>query len=284
MRVTNVVMYSGETEVASFALGLGETPDRYLIIAMSGIDVDSITPRFYSFGQRTGSPLFDFGLQPREMVFRIALNPKFLLDETFSELRERLYKVIAANRNGKIRIQFNAGSIAIAQIEGFIVKLEGSHFTKSPEVQLTIRCDDPFFRGISPTIHTAATGFGLPNLISVPDSLSTAPHGFLLELLFSDDVDAAGVTIQDSEVDPEWVFTVFPPGGMMEFDILQLSTEANNKYVQMVRGGITTPIADSVGIGSVWPLIFPGANSFYIVELGWTASYTITSYPAYWGI
>jgi len=88
MKVTSVVMYSDEAEIASFALALGETPDRYLIKAMSGVDADTITPRYYSTGLRTGAGLFDFHLPPRELVFRIALAPKYKLDESFSELIE----------------------------------------------------------------------------------------------------------------------------------------------------------------------------------------------------
>lgn len=283
MRISNLVMFSGETEIASFALDLGETPDRYLIMAMSGIDADGITPRFYSFGQRTGRPFFDFGLPPREIVFRIALNPKFLLDETFSELRDDLYKAISSSRNGEIRMLFKSGPAVIAQIYGFVVKLEAAHFTKSPEVQLTIRCDDPFFRGINP-VTFLSEDLGLTNPITIVDSLSTAPHGFYMAVDFNDVIDADGLTIRDTASDPEWSFAVFPEGGFIEGDSLQLSTETRNKYVQILRDGDIIPIADSIEPGSVWPMIFPGVNTFHYVEMTSVESFVITSYPAYWGV
>lgn len=281
MRVTNVVMFSGESELASFALGLGETPDRYLLKSMSGIDADGITPRFYKMGERTGLGLFDFGLPPREIVLLISLNPKFKLDETFSELRDRLYRAISANRTGIIRMEFNAGSSKVAQIQGFIVKFEGSHFTKKPEVQLTLRCDDPFFRATNPTTYSS-DDIGVSNPITIPDSLSTAPHGFVMSMVFDSTADMQ--KIQDVAVNPEWTFQVYPPGGFLVGDILTFSSEPANKFIEINRGGDIIPIADGLTLASVWPIIFPGVNTFHLVEMASVGSFEIMYYPAYWGI
>jgi len=279
MRVSNVTMYVDDVELASFALGLGETPDRYLIKAMSGIDADTIAPRFYSSGQRTGAGLFDFALGLRELVFRIALNPKFLLDETFSELRDALYRAISANRTGVIRIQFNDGASVVAQISGFIVKFETSLFTKSPEAQLTIRCNDPFFRSVN---YVHITDASPSNPIEIPDSLSTAPHGFVMGMEFSATADS--ITMQDTFTDPEWTFTVAPVGGFEIGDVLWFSSETTDKYVYIDRASVIIPIVDAIMPNSVWPIIFPGANTFYLREVEPITSYDIKYYPAYWGV
>lgn len=282
MRITSATMYSGDTELASFALGLGETPDRYLIKAMSGVDAAAITPRFYSMGLESGQGLFDFGLTAREIVFRIGLNPKLLLDESFSELRDRLYRAISANRNGTIRIQFNSGAAVIAHIYGFITKFEASLFTKSPEAQITVRCDDPFFRGIAPVTMASPDDFTTDNPIIVPDSLSTAPHGFLFEIEFTSSADA--ITIQETLLAPEWVFTVTPSGGFGAGDVLKISSEERNKYVTVNSGGGDDPVVDGISVGSVWPILFPGENRFYLSEMPSVADVSVSFYPAYWGI
>lgn len=279
MKVTNAQLYSGETELASFALGLGETEDRYLIKSMAGIDADSITPRFYAMGQSTGLGLFDFGLPPRELVIRIGLNPNFTLDESFSELRDRLYRAISATRTGTIRIQFNSGATAVSQLSGFVIKFEASLFTKTPEAQITMRCDDPFFRGINPVELSSDDP---ENPISVADSLSTAPHGFVMNITFSGTADA--ITVQPTLLDAEWTFTVTPPGGFEVDDILVFSSEPNTKEVYINRGGDIIPIADGISLSSVWPVIFPGVNIFYLSEMPSVSDWSIQYYPAYWGI
>jgi hypothetical protein len=281
MRITSVVMYSGDTELASFALGLGETADRYLIKAMSGIDADGITPRFYSMGLESGTGLFDFGLPPRELVFRIGLNPKFLLDETFSELRDRLYRAISANRNGTIRIQFNSGASVVSQIYGFIIKFEASLFVKSPEAQLTVRCDDPFFRAVAPVTFTGLEDTDIAPIV-IPDSISTAPHGFQMSITFSGSADS--ITVQPTLLAPEWVFTVTPSGGFVADDILVFSSEHRSKYAYVDSGGPTVPVIDGISLGSVWPVIFPGLNTFYLSEAPSVATVDIVYYPAYWGV
>lgn len=279
MKVTNVVMYSDETELASFAVALGESPDRYLIKAMSGIDADSITPRYYAMGASTGLGLFNFGLPTREIVILISLNPRFSLDETFSELRDRLYKAISANRTGTVRLQFNDGGSVVSQISGFIVKLEASLFVKVPEVQITLRCIDPFFRGVLPV----QLGDDTPaNPIVVADSLSTAPHGFVMTATYSTASD--NFTVTPTLLDPEWTFLVSPSGGFEVGDIFVFSSEQSNLYAEINRGGDIIPVVDAIHPQSVWPVIFQGVNQFYVSEMAAITDWTIEYYPAYWGV
>jgi len=159
------------------------------------------------------------------------------------------------------------------------VKFETALFTKSPEAQLTISCSDPFFRSVNPV---QVTTLDPVNPIMAPDNLSTAPHGFLLGMEFSNTADTQ--TIQDTIIDPEWTFTLAPPGGFLVGDILWISSELTNKYVLIDRSSELIPIVDTITPNSVWPIIFPGENRLYITEMPSITSYDLTYYPAYWGV
>src|SRR5690349_21020947 len=208
MKITNAALYAGEVRLASFSLGLGESEDHYLIKAMSGIDADQLIPRFYAFGESSGFGMFDVGMPARDIVIRIVLNPSIVLDESFSELRDILYRSIASSRNPMLRLEFSNGGSKISDISGFMTKFEAGLFSQVPEVQLTIHCDDPFFRGVVSTTYEPDE---LAASFVIPDSLSTAPHGFAMQVEFNASLDS--FAIQDSTPSPEWVFTVTPPGG-----------------------------------------------------------------------
>lgn len=280
MRVTSATLYSGEDVMMSFGLGLGEGSNRYFVRSIAGLDAEEIVPRFYAFGQTTRTPAFDFGLKTREIVMLVEINPNFQLGESFGEVRDRMYRAISASRNGMIRLELMSGATTVAQISGFITKFEASHFTKNPQVQITLRCDYPLFRGVNPVRYTGADF--TTNPLVVPDSVSTAPHGFSMILEFEDDVTF--LTIDDGPFETDWSFQVAPDGGFLNGDILYFSSDATNKYLYVDRSSTIIPMVDAITPSSVWPLIYPGANQIGIVELAFMSLTELEYYPAYWGV
>jgi hypothetical protein len=164
---------------------------------------------------------------------------------------------------------------------GSIVKFEVAYFNKLPEVQITIRCNNPMFRGINPVLFEDVIEV---NPILIPDSLSTAPHGFTMEVEIIDDVGS--FIIQDVDGDPEWIFRINPDGGFLIGDFLYLSTEFSEKRAYIVRDPDVIQLVDRIVPGSLWPILFPGQNSFYIpdVEEHIFAIRNVEYYPAYWGV
>ncbi len=281
MRVTSATLYSGEDEMMSFGLGLGEGSNRYLVRSIVGLDAPELVPRFYAHGQTTGTAFFDLGMKPREIVMLVEINPSFVLGETHGEVRDRMYRAIAANRSGVIRLELMSGATTVAQISGHIVKFEASHFTKNPQVQITLQCTDPLFRAINPVQLTEAD-MGTGPTFLVPDSLSTAPHGFSMQLT----LDAASdyITIQDEGVGFDTTFIVAPTDGFLEDDVLYFSSEPSNKYVYRDRASVITQLVDVIAPSSVWPVLFPGANNLTIVEAAFLTVDSLEYYPAYWGV
>jgi len=281
MRVTNVALYANNEEAVSFSLRASEPTAQYMIRAMAGLDAEDIVPKFYGFGLKTQPRFYDMGMKARDIVMRIVLNPRFNLDESYSDVRDDLYRVISATRTGAVTLHFNSGGTTVAQISGFITKFEVPHFSALPEAQLTVTCNDPMLRAINPVILEPAD-LKTVNPIIIADSLSTAPHGFDLQVTFSAATPA--FTVQDAATTPEWVFKVIPNGGFAVGDKLYFSSEYADKQLYMVRGGVTTHLVDRIQPGSIWPIIFPGANPFYFLEIGSFTWNELLYYAAYWGV
>jgi hypothetical protein len=285
MRVTDIALYSGvspeASEAINFSLSRADPMAKYMVKDIIGLDTVDLIPRFYGFGKTSGLKFYDVAMEAREIVMQIVLNPRFSMDESYSDIRDGLYKAISYVRSGVIVLHFNAGGTNVARIYGFITKLEVTYFSRLPEVQMTIRCDDPMFRAINPVVFKPPE-LTSTNPIIIPDSLSTAPHGFQMELVFTG--SASSFTIQDLSSNPDWTFTIVPSGGFLAGDVLKFSSDYSNKYLYIVRGGNNIYLVDKIQPDSVWPIIFPGSTKLHFVNINVFNWVHITYYAAYWGV
>jgi hypothetical protein len=281
MRLTGVDLYSSNfSEAITFSLREVGSSDTYQVRTILGLDADEIVPKFYGFGLQSKSRFYDYGLKAREIVIRAVLNPNFRVDESYSDIRDKLYRAISPTRTGLVMLHFRSGGTIVAGISGSIIKFEVPYFVKLPEVQITIKCDDPMFRAINPVNSTAL--FGALSDVYIPDSLSTAPHGFSFKVTCTAAVP--GFTIQDVTTTPDWQFNVAPVGGFLTGDQLYFSSDYSNKYLYMIRSGVTTHLFDRVNPTSIWPTMFPGLNHFYIYDVPKFTWNLFEYYAAYWGV
>jgi hypothetical protein len=282
MRLTSVDLYSPNfSETITFSLRDVDSSDKYMVRGIVGLDAEDIIPKFYGFGISSNSRFYNFGLKAREIAIRVVLNPHFHIDESYSDIRDSLYRAISATRTGQIVLHFKSGGTIVAKIMGFITKFEVPYFSEIAEVQLTIRCDDPMFRAINP-VRYEPQDIKTTNPLILPDSLSTAPHGFSMQMTFK--AASPAFTVQDDLVEPEWKFKVIPSGGFVAGDVLYFSSDFSNKYLYMMRGTVNTPLIDKIEPTSVWPIIFPGANTIQIPEIATFDWNAMEYYAAYWGV
>jgi hypothetical protein len=280
MKITDIELYSNNVLFMTFSLQKANFTDSHLIKSIAGLDAEDIVPMYYGYGLNSNTKYYEYSLKPRDIVMRIGLNPNFTINESYGGLRETLYKAISSSRSGIITLKFLSNGVAQTQIFGRIVKFEVVYFTKEPEVQITFNCTEPLFKAINSTL---ITGIASANPVLVTDNVSTAPHGFKLQATFIGSV--ATFTIQDAAATPEWMFQIIPASPFAIGDVLYLSSEKNNKYIYMVRSGVTTYLMDKVLTTSVWSILFPGNNVFYIPEIiGAITINNIEHYASYWGV
>lgn len=278
MRITSVEFHpDGSSEVCELSFRDPTRQNRYNVKGMTGLDADEIVPRFV--GVPGSTAFFNLVMTKRNVVALIELNPKYNLNETPSLLRDNLYRMISSSRKGLIHVWFKDGETVVATVSGYVTKMEAPLFTQLSEVQITISCDEPMLKAPDP-VSIDVVGLD-PSLTVINNDLSTAPHGFTFEVSF--DADVASFLMEDPD-DPDWSFEVIPLTGFDTGDVLHYSSEYNNKYLYVVRAGNTIQLADVITSGSVWPILFPGENTFTLANgpsLDWDS---ITYYPTYWGV
>src|SRR5215510_8111613 len=138
MRISNITLNANESEICDFGFRDPTTRNQYIAKAIIGLDSDEIVSKFYAFGLDSKNRFYDLAIKEREVVIRIALNPNRVISDTYSDLRDDLYKAISASRTGEVQLYFYSGATLIAELSGFITKFEVPHFSKIAEVQITI--------------------------------------------------------------------------------------------------------------------------------------------------
>lgn len=283
MRVSEIELVANNVNVMSLGLRQPSSMDKYLAKAIIGLDADEILSKFYSFGLNGGERFYDYTLGPREIVMRVVMNPNYILSERPSDLRDDLYRTISSSRTGTLKLILKSGASSVAEIEGRITKFEVPHFSKVPELQLTMKCEDPIFRAITDLeLDHDSIGLGATQPYEITDAISTAPHGAYMEIVLES--AKATFTLQDQETAPNWKFELAPQGGFFTGDILRISSEYANRRVTLERAGVETAIANALVVGSIWPVIFPGINVLYSNYSGSIHWNVVSFRPAYWGV
>jgi len=261
MRIKAIELRSNDKQIVDFFVGGPDFRNPYILKGITGLDAEEITPMFYGQGETSDIKFYDMVLQPREIVMRIALNPDYNLGGP-ADLRGDLYKAVASSRSGLMQVRLKDDEVPVGVINGFVTKFEGPVSTREPEVQITLRCNDPLFKALD------ITGYVVTDLDEaaplIIDPVSTAPHGFKLKLTFTGSVNP--FIIKDP--DDEWEFRIDYP--FISGDELYFSSVNGDKYIFRIRSGVTLHLMDVIQAGSVWPIIFPGENQFEITGTSFT--------------
>jgi hypothetical protein len=258
----------------------------FSVKSITGLDAESITPKYYGMSKTSSSFFYNLLSDKRNIVITIGLNPDFTQNETYSSLRDILYKIIASSRTGLVEIQFKNGTTVEAVISGWVTKFETAHFDKDPQVIITISTTEPMLMAPNPTI-VDLTGRST-NYTTIRDAESTAPHGFTFELKVVA-VTSDSLKIEDT-TDDSWSFEIVPPGGFVQDDYIHFSSERNGKTIYKwhdmgVSGIVTTYLADCVTLGSIWPILFPGDNYIAVTDHPLNYQWHLIQYNnTYWGI
>lgn len=282
MKITNIQLYSNNKNVATFSFRDPSAKNPYIAQGVFGLDADEIIPKYYGLSTGGVDKYYDMSVKSREVVIRIALNPQFSDGKSYSDLRDDLYRVISSSRTGKVQLRLNNGLSNVAVLYGFVTKFETPLFNQLPEVQITIKCDDPMLKALEPVY---VNHFLIGTADTIVDDKSTASHGFNFDLTFN--ADSLSFVIRDSAT-PTWTFTVTPGliSGLTGFktnDKLYFSSDFKDRQLYIVRSSVVIKIIDKIQPGSVWPIMFPGENDFQFVSGNFTWD-SFSYYPTYWGV
>lgn len=293
MKVNRIALWTADKEVVDFPFSPRTDRQAYTAREVIGLDANEIVPKFYGRNANTRARYYLPTIGKREIVIKISLNAKLDVWETYSGLRDVLYKGIASTQDGKMELRFMAGPSVIAKLDGFVTKFEAPLSSAVPDVTMTISCDDGILRSMEPIIKDNYDNSAIGQLkLIIADNDSTAPHGLTFEVQFTDTVVTPFFSIQNkSEPAPDWFFRIAPgiiaggPNGFANGDRLFFTNEGAEKSVFMIRGSTTYYLADRIVAGSIWPVVYPGTNTWVINRSTGTYQWNAISYrTAYWGV
>lgn len=289
MNIDNIDIRNENGVFANLSFNDPGATNPYIMRNLYGLDADEISSTFLPGGSNQS---YGLRMKQREVVMRIVLNPDWS-SQSYSQLRDNLYKSIAASRIGKLTLSFKLGATTIAEVSGFVTKFEVPHSEPDPELQITLLCDDGLLRDPSVTFLTnqfpGSYSSSTELIFTEPDS--TAPHGFTFAINFTSTVTwfSLGAEIAASNF-YEFKVNAALWGGGANFsagDRLYIISEDGNRqcYGYDASTGNTYGLADRIQPYSIWPKIFPGENKLGMRSSG--GSWTIRELyynKAYWGV
>jgi len=247
-----------------------------MIKDVGGLDVELMVPNFYGGDQE--SQLYNLSTKTRTIIFQMGLNPSFETHESYSDLRDDVYRAIAMSRTGMIQVQFKFNDFVVAAVSGTATKVEADLFEKALEIQFHLECKDPMLKGLEPVY------FDLDNLdpanTAMQDNNSSAPHGFSFVLDFNATV--AELTISNETHGFE--FRIVPKTPFINNDQLYFSSDFRNKYLYRKRGSAILHLADKIAFNSIWPVIFPGLTEIQVSSGASVFWSELSHYETYWGV
>lgn len=266
----------GSSDVLLFSFRDPKAINPFNIKNITGLNPDAFVPKYY--GSEEAQKLFALSLVKRTVVLQAGLNPDFSSDESYSDLRDAVYRTIAASRTGEVQLRFIWNTTVVAVISGFVTKVESDLFAKSQEVQITVDCPDPLLKSLTPVAFSIDNVD--PSVIVLEDERSTAPHGFSFVMHFNNNVSV--LTITNDALG--FSFTVRPKDHFAAGDKLYFSSEFNSKHIYQKRGTTIIHLADVIDFNSIWPVIFPGINTLQANVTAPTLWESVTHHETYWGV
>lgn len=274
MKLTGVDLdASGSVAPISLAFRDPTSTNPYIVKSIVGLDADTIIPK--SYGGSAGA-YNNMVLKDRIVVLKMGLNPNYSTNETYSDLRDALYRLISAGRFSSLQIRFVNGVSNIAALNGFVIKAETAQFEENQEFQLTVKCSDGMLRSQGEVTVDDIEDF---EDIVVDDDVSTAPHGLGMTILIGGAMDSLIISDADGSE-----FEITPIGGFVTDDQVYVVSEHTGKQVYMLRALATIELGDVVQPWSIWPIIFPGENTFAISNPLDISAVDISYHQAWWGV
>lgn len=266
MKVTHIQLQSDSETVLEVATTTVPIDDKFYLRSSFGLDPDQIFPRYSGQGTSSGKKWYHFSRKAREVSLRVVLNPNYLLSESYSEIRDELYRSISANRSGLLDLVFYDEGAAVMKLTGFITKFEVPYSSETPELQLTLTCEDPMFKSVGRIYYDGSEiNPGSEVIVSAGDA--TAPSGFCFQVTFT--ASTASFVMQDKVSDPDAIFSVTPDSDFDVGDKLYFCSEYKAKQLYMLdasNGNEKIHLVDAIDPGSTWPLLYPGMNTFFLAD------------------
>lgn len=214
--------------------------------------------------------------EARNLVLVLDLEPDYV-SNTVRALRTQLYNFFMTESTVNLKL-FLADGLTV-DISAKVETCEPSYFEQQPSVEISLICPDPDFLGVTPVSVAGNTTSGTTEtLVTNP---GTVDSGILFTMNVNRTVSAFDISNRMPDNSVQGFNFSYP---MVSGDILTISTFPGNKYIKILRSGVSTDILYSKTAASIWPFMAPGNSYFKVFAVGAAIPWTIGFSPRYGGL
>ena len=239
----------------------------------------------------------------------IVLKALFTYANTIEDARLRSYKFFPIGHKVKFRIQTNN---RIAETEGYVESNEPEIFSDECSMQISILCESPFFNSVDEDGKKIVSFSNVVPLFEFPYSNEgTSPVTEFGSII----IKRESIVYYDGDAETGCVMTIYALGTVenvsiykvntgekmtidtdkleamtgdkiIDGDTIIISTMKGDKYIKLIREGVTTNILNVLGKDADWFQLNKGDNVFaYTAESGDTnVRFTVESQVIFEGV
>lgn len=244
MNLTKIMLVGGSENI-TLNIDNAHPSDEYLFLGADGFGPTEVGVVMTNGVLQSRLP------QDREIIIRVGPNPDYSINQTVSELRDKLYSLLTGPLDSKIFVTFYDELDAFCYAEGYVSKVEIVIFDEEPIVQITIPCRTSYLTSFQQVEFSNLNKslFGVENT-------GTEITGFEFGVQFTSPTTS-------------WRVTNVGTGEYMEFvdqfatgDQLLVGTQKRERYIRRVREGVSINRVGSLTAGSDWFTLKTDDNSF----------------------
>lgn len=229
----------------------------YYIKSIDGLGPVDAVMAMSNFADYDGAVHHGGRLAQRNIVLTLGYSPNYSNGKDLGALRRQAYSWFRPKALTRIIFTDSALSTRV-DVMAYVEKITPVMFSKDPEVQVSLICEDPYFAEINSVTLKGTT----PSRFDLSDPIyGDAPTGFTMNI--TPQVNFGSFSVRN-DIDEVLLFT-YP---FAANDTIRLGFNPGAKYATVTRAGVTTPILDRISSGSMRMTLDRRVTNFRILVTG----------------
>lgn len=243
----------------------------YFIKNIDGLGPVDAVLAMSNFADYDGAIHHGARLAQRNIVITLGYSPNYVSGRDVGTLRKQAY--LWFRPKSSIRLYVNDSDRERVYTHGYVEKVEPVLFSKDPEIQISIVCEDPYFASVTSITRNESAN----DNIDLSD-YGDAPTPFTLNITPA--VNFSRIDIRNG-VDPN-IIIAYP---FAANDLIRVSVTPGSKFASVTRAGVTTTLLDRLQDSTLQMFLDDRVTAFNVVTAGGgTASYVMTLSPKWLGV
>lgn len=253
-----VEIRNSQGDLLSFPLE--DISEGFVLKEIEGLDPVKAILVSSSFANMDGEQYHSSRREPRNLIFKIGLEPDYVLDSV-RDLRKRLYEFFMPKSEVELRFYMTDGPTVniTTRVESFQCPL----FVSEPEASITVLGYDSDFIELNPIVVNDVTTSGVDEILTPYAGTVEAGLTFILNL----DRSLSGFDIHHRA--PDGVTrTLSFAASLLDEDVVTITTLPGMKGAVLTRDDVDTSILYAVSPQSNWIELQPGDNYIRVFASG----------------